>query len=120
MSQPNTHAYAGRSHSLWYCDAQVESRYQWYETAFMDSPLMTRSASPQIDPYALAPGTNAGEALARVMGVRQVGYRFTPLVPGDQDEFIARWAEWFAMAAARTLQHPSQLPEHPPEGSYRR
>lgn len=28
-------SFAGRTHSLWYCDAQVEGRYAWYETAYM-------------------------------------------------------------------------------------
>jgi len=118
MSQPNTLAYAGRSHSLWYCDALEAGRYQWFETAFMNSPFIGQN--PQVNPFALSPGTQAGEALSRVMGTGQVAYPFTPLVPGDLDEFIGRWAEWFARAAARALQHPSLLPESSPEGSYRR
>ena len=31
--------YRGRSHSLWYCDAQEAGRFRWYETAFWRSPL---------------------------------------------------------------------------------
>jgi hypothetical protein len=31
----NSHGYGGRSHSLWYCDAQEAGRFQWFETAFM-------------------------------------------------------------------------------------
>ena len=29
------YGYTGRSHSLWYCDAQHEGGFRWYETAFM-------------------------------------------------------------------------------------
>lgn len=118
MQQANTETYAGRSHSLWYCDAQEEGRFQWYETAFMDSPFLAQRS--QLHPYALPPGEVAGEALSRVMGTGQLAHPFTPLVSGDLDEFIGRWAEWFAMAAARTMQHPALLPEGSPDGSYRR
>ncbi|MFF8639106.1 hypothetical protein ACF052_33530 [Streptomyces pilosus] len=39
----NYHGYEGRSHSLWYADAQTKNQYQWFETAFMDTPLRATS-----------------------------------------------------------------------------
>src|SRR5262249_44698239 len=45
------YSYEGRSHSLWFCDAQEAGKYQWFETAFMLSPLMA-STSPVV-PFAL-------------------------------------------------------------------
>jgi eukaryotic-like serine/threonine-protein kinase len=38
------YGYEGRSHSLWYCDAQEAGRYQWFETAFMLSPFTAKMA----------------------------------------------------------------------------
>ena len=29
--------YRGRSHSLWYCDAQEQGVFRWFETAFMET-----------------------------------------------------------------------------------
>ena len=61
--------YAGRSHSLWgLCDAQETGRYQWFETAFMISPLIPRMSEE--DPFALNPGGDAAQAVGRVTGSR--------------------------------------------------
>jgi hypothetical protein len=49
----NYHGYEGRSHSLWYADAQTEDQYQWFETAFMDTPL--RPIARTMEPFALDP-----------------------------------------------------------------
>ncbi len=46
--------YEGRSHSLCFCDAQVESEYAWDETAFMVMALIPRRGRQ--DPFALDPG----------------------------------------------------------------
>ncbi|MFD3585838.1 hypothetical protein [Streptomyces sp. NPDC058683] len=43
-----------------------------------------------------------------------------PLVIGDLDEFINRWADWLAQAATGRLTHPSRMPERNPQGSWRR
>ncbi|WP_425154883.1 serine/threonine-protein kinase [Candidatus Palauibacter sp.] len=53
--------YEGRSHSLWYCDAQQAEQYGWFETAFMDHPI--RRIHSSMAPFALQPGRRAGEAL---------------------------------------------------------
>ncbi|MPY58650.1 hypothetical protein FNH08_16210 [Streptomyces spongiae] len=48
-----------------------------------------------------------------------VAWPFTPLVLGDLDEFIERWAAWLAPAANGRLAHPSHMPERNPRGSWR-
>ena len=114
---PDRHAYAGRAHSLLYCDAQKEGVYRWFETAFMVSPLMsTRTA---MDPVALPPGEFAGKALSRTLAEWQVAWPFTPIDQGQETEFIERWLGSFGQAAEGQLSHPSSMPELPPGGTYR-
>lgn len=60
------YGYEGRSHSLWYCDAQAPNAFRWFETAFMISPLLPRRGLR--DPFALIPGEEAGEALSPGIG----------------------------------------------------
>lgn len=110
--------YSGRSHSLWYCDATVAGDYAWYETAFMLNPL-TRKVSTE-DPFALAPGPEAGRALSPVIAEYQVAWPFTRLGVDDLAEFIDRWASWLAAAYQGNFNHPHQMPERQPEGSWRR
>ena len=57
--------YKGRSHSLWYCDAQEAGVFRWFETAFMLSGLIVRSVA--INPFALKPDPVAYNALERGM-----------------------------------------------------
>jgi serine/threonine-protein kinase len=113
---PDQTGYEGRAHSLWYCDAVIESQYAWYETAFTTSGFS--SATSPLDPFATAP-TQAWEALGHVMGRSQVAWPFTRLDPGDIDDFIDRWTGWFADAAQGTLQHPLMMPERNARGSWR-
>lgn len=111
------YGYEGRSHSLWYCDAQEAGGYQWYETAFMLSPFIggTRSVAP----FALDPRREAAMALGPGIMEYQVAWPFTVVSVGDLDEFISRWAGWFADAAQGQLHHPSHMPERQPRGSWR-
>ncbi|MQS17647.1 serine/threonine protein kinase [Streptomyces kaniharaensis] len=113
----NRMGYEGRSHSLWYADAQVAERYQWFETAFMASPL--RSVMPAMDPFALNPHHESLGAVSPGMAMNQVAWPFTPLVIGDLDEFIDRWTNWLAQAATGQLGHPSTMPERSPHGTWR-
>ena len=53
--------YEGRSHSLWFCDAETAGEHAWYETAFMVSALIPRRGRQ--NPFALAPGEAAAKAL---------------------------------------------------------
>ncbi len=113
------HGYTGRSHSLWFCDAHDEGRYQWFETAFMELSLGSGRARSEA-PFALEPGHASAKALWRGMAEFQVAWPFTPLDSGDLDEFLDRWADWFARAALGRLEYPSHLPERPTEGTWRR
>jgi len=111
------YGYEGRSHSLWYCDAQEAGRYQWFETAFMLSPFTARMARQ--NPFSLDPGEDAASAARAGMAHIQVAWPFTALIPGDLDEFIARWAGWLADAAQGQLHQPSSMPERDARGSWR-
>ncbi|WP_405466720.1 serine/threonine protein kinase [Streptomyces jietaisiensis] len=114
----NYRGYEGRSHSLWYADAQIEDQYQWFETAFMDTPL--RPTARTMEPFALGPHHEARGAVGPGTMMHQVAWPFIPLVIGDLDEFISRWADWLAQAATGQLTHPNRMPERDPQGSWRR
>ena len=116
--KPDSHGFEGRSHSLWYCDAQEAGVFRWYETAFMIMPLIPRRG--RIDPFALGPGQSSYEALSPVMGEYQVAWPFAPIDQGDEGDFIERWLGWFAEAAQGLLRHPSSMPERDPNGTWRR
>ncbi|MEV7004203.1 serine/threonine-protein kinase [Streptomyces sp. NPDC093982] len=111
------HPYEGRSHSLWYADARAEGQYQWFETAF-HTPL--RPSAGTIAPFALDPHHESRAAVSRGMEMHEVAWPFNPLVVGDLDELINRWADWLAQAATGRLTHPSHMPERNPHGSWRR
>ena len=109
--------YSGRSHSLWYCDAQQPGEYRWYETAFM----RILGSAMNVEPFQLAPtDPNAHFALTPVTHTYQVAWPFTPFDQGDEPQFVARWMGWFAAGAQGQLQRPSPMPESPPQGSWRR
>lgn len=110
--------YEGRAHSFWFGDIQDEGAFAWYETAFMHTPLGSRGST--IDPFACDPGENAAKAVWNGMAEYQVAWPFTRLEPENLDEFIERWAGWFAAASSGQLGHPSRMPEHSPQGSWRR
>jgi eukaryotic-like serine/threonine-protein kinase len=114
---PDYYEYEGRGHSLWFADVKVAGNYAWYETAFMISPLMGRQGRQ--DPFALDPGEEAARAIGRGMADLQVAWPFTPLIVGELDEWVDRWAGWFADAADGKLSHPGSLPERSPQGSWR-
>lgn len=123
--------YKGRSHSLWFCDAKEAGQYQWYETAFMLSPLIdpiNLSIYIAVEggiqrgyraPFSLDPGQESALALSAGMDRVQVAWPFTVVNIGESDEFIDRWAGWLANGAQNRLQHPSELPERPTQGSWR-
>jgi len=67
----------------------------------------------------LNPGEDSAKAVGTGMAEIQVAWPFTPLVVGDLDEFISRWAGWFADAAQGQLNRPSTMPERDPRGSWR-
>ncbi|MFE6509021.1 hypothetical protein ACFVDI_09155 [Nocardioides sp. NPDC057767] len=106
---------AGRSHSLWYCDAQERGSYQWFETAFMASAF---GQQPKVVPFSLDPA-EAGVAFSNVIGTVQLAWPLEQLDRDDPDAFIDRWIGWFADAANGEWQQPSLLPERPVKRSWR-
>jgi hypothetical protein len=102
---------------VWFCDAETAGEYAWYETALMVSPLIPRRGRQ--NPFALAPGEAAAKALWTGMAEYQVAWPFTRLSLEALDEFIDRWAGWFADAAAGRLTHPSTMPERQAHGTWR-
>lgn len=110
--------YEGRSHSLWFGDIQEAGQFGWYETSFMLMALSRQRST--VDPFSLDPGTEAAKAVWNGMAEYQVAWPFTKLEPDNLEEFIERWAGWFAAAASGQLSHPSSMPEGSPRGSWRR
>ena len=119
QTQRPSSGYRGRSHSLWYCDAQEKDAFRWYETAFMRSPLVGRSSS--VNPFALAPNESGAQvSLSRAMGTVQLAWPFTPFDQDGREEFIEQWIGWFVDAAQGNLRSPSLMPERNPDNSWRR
>jgi len=114
----DAYGYEGRSHSLWYGDVQQAGQFDWFETAFMISPLIPRQSRQA--PFSLEPGPESATAVGPGMGEFQLAWPFTRLVVGELDDIIDRWAAWFAEAAEGRLRHPSTMPEIQPDGSWRR
>lgn len=114
--QSNTFGYRGRSHSLWYCDAEVQGAYAWYELAFMDSPF---ASQPDVVPYAAEPWSGS-VAFSNVMGTKQLAWPLEKLDRADLEEFVDRWIGWFGAAANRELQRPNRLPERDVPSNWRR
>jgi eukaryotic-like serine/threonine-protein kinase len=108
----------GRSHSLWFGDVIAPDNYGWFEAAFMYSPFVQQRGRQ--NPFALDPGEEAAKALWSGMAEFQLAWPFTPLVVGELDDLINRWASWFAEAAEGRLGHPSSMPERSTQGSWRR
>lgn len=110
--------YEGRSHSLWFGDIQQAGQFGWYETSFMLMGLSGRRST--VDPFSLDPGAEAAKAVWNGMAEYQLAWPFTKLEPENLDEFVERWADWFAAAASGHLSHPSSMPERSPQDSWRR
>ena len=110
--------YTGRSHSLWYCDAQKPDVFRWYETAFMQ---ISRRPDRSVAPFYMSPGArDVVLALSSAMHTYQVAWPFVPIDQGDEELFIERWILRFAEAAQGQLRYPSSMPELDPGGSWRR
>lgn len=109
--------WAGRSHSLWYADAKEAGVFGWFELAFIDTVGMGRSRP--VEPFACTP-YESEYALKNVMGMMQLAWPVTEVDRVEPNEFVDRWLDWFADAAARKLQQPWQKPEKQCEGTWRR
>ena len=71
-------------------------------------------------PFRLDPGPDAASAVGPGLNEFSVAWPFTLLIAGELEEFIDRWAEWFADAAQGRLAYPSNMPEREPKESWRR
>jgi eukaryotic-like serine/threonine-protein kinase len=102
----SSRGYVGRSHSLWYCDAEEEGRFGWYELAFMQ----TLGGPAGFTPFSLSPDQGAA-AIAPGMATVQLARNLRRLLPGQLDEFVEMWGGLMAAAAQGPLTHPNSLPE---------
>ncbi len=116
--EPDSDGYEGRSHALWFCDAQEAGVFRWYETAFMVNPTVSRKDMSMV-PFSLEPGRKACDALSSGIAHDQVAWPFTPIDRGEEESFIERWIEWFAKAALEQLRKPTEMPERDVKGSWR-
>jgi serine/threonine protein kinase len=113
----NHYGYEGRSHSLWFSDAESLGRYQWYELAFMVAPMVPKLTAIRL--FGLNPGKDAAKALWNGSAETQLAWPLTPVTIGDLDDFIDRWMGWFADAADGRLNIPSTMPERPTPRNWR-
>ena len=111
----NQHGYIGRSHSLWYCDAQEKGVFRWYETAFFNWLSTNR-----VEPFALFPTDQDAVQALTVTHTCQVARAFIPIDQGEEEDFVEKWLTWFGAAAKGELHRPSGMPESSPQGSWRR
>ncbi|MFE2412369.1 serine/threonine-protein kinase [Kitasatospora sp. NPDC059408] len=116
---PSRSGYQGRSHSLWFCDAQTAEQYGWFETAFRESSFGGQRQPRPTAPFALPPDADARAAMNSGMHATQLAWPFTRLEPADLDDFISRWADWLARAADGQLAFPPSMPERHTQGSHR-
>lgn len=114
---PNRYEYEGRGHSLWYCDAEEEGVFHWYETAYMFTPLTNKRGRQ--NPFSLSPGEESGKALSRALTEYQVAWPFIRIEVGNEHEFLDRWMTWFAQGAVNQLSHPSSMPESNTHATWR-
>lgn len=105
--------YPGRSHSLWYCDALHEGRFEWFELAFMDWRNHQRMV-----PYAAQP-KEISIAFEVMFGSTQLAWPLEQLDRADPQEFVDRWIGWFAEASDSKLFRPSTMPEKPVKRNWR-
>ena len=107
----------GRSHSLWFCNAQNPSVFRWYEVAFWSK---RQFAHWGIQPFALPPDKeDAKFALSRALHTCQVARPFTAIDQGNTEIFVEQWIDRFAKAAQGELYKPHIMPEGNPYGSWR-
>ena len=100
----DSRGYTGRSHSLWYCDAQGKGVFRWYETAFW-APW---NGSDRVLPFALPPDEqNAQLALSGAMHTHQVAWPFTPIDQGEGG-YLYRAMDPVAWSSS---QRPATLPQ---------
>lgn len=141
--------YSGRAHSLWFCDAQTEGQYGWYEVAFSFDQAFDSMGDPSLGyngyfwvkststgriytppghylPIAAMPDSAArlseltsGVVTGLMYGKFKIAWPFTFLAPGEADQVLDRWVTWFADASQGKLRRPSATSTPAPGGSWR-
>lgn len=107
---------AGRSHSLWYCDAHAEGEYSWFETGFCSEGREVVGVTP----YSQSPDNSAARrAFYPEMGTEYVAVPLTPISSSTVQQFLEKWIGWFVDAADDTLAFRADLPHGPSERTWR-
>ncbi len=88
---------SGMGHSLWYCDAEQQGSYRWYEIGFQLSPLSGRAT--YVHPLPLNPGEDAFFALSKTMHSYDCFWNPLPVDMGNEEQFFERWISWLAAYA---------------------
>jgi len=107
--------YIGRSHSLWFADAEEEGQFSWYEIGFMEWGAAV--ARPAVEPYALTGWEAPPVAFQNVMGTTGIDW-LEQIDLSDASNFVDRWLLYFGQAASGQLRRPWPMPEN--RGTWRR
>jgi serine/threonine-protein kinase len=105
----DSYDYEGRLHSLWYCDAEQDGAYRWYELGFMYG-VFQRQQFVHF-PAAMDPSPDTGHSIGRGMGTIELARPLAAIDQGEQEAFVERWLGWLAQAVAGQLRRPSSMPE---------
>lgn len=105
--------FSGRSHSLWYSNWVVPSKFEWHEVAFYDANVEISAKSygasagfhqKMYNPQALSLAELGAISQTDPEGARlKVAWPPTQLSPYDLSLFLNRWVRWFALSAAGSL-----------------
>lgn len=109
--------YTGRSHSLWFCDAQEAGVFRWFETAFIRN---FGGNVTTLEPFAMSPGARDAALALSAFHTHQVAWPFTHIDQGNEESFIERWIDWFAEAAQGQAGKLRVMPQGSLAGSWRR
>lgn len=117
LADADRYGHEGRSHSLWYCDAETEGDFGWFELAFVHNVMTNRRSA--ISPMALNAGHEAANALAPMMASYQMGWPVVKLDSESLPDFVNRWGGWFGDASVNGARMPTRSPERDVARSWR-
>jgi len=101
--------YAGRSHSVWYCDAQEKGAYRWFELAFW--PGAFSRGRGDLTPYSLDPGRLSSRAFSRTIGTEALARKVRGCDSEDFPLFVEFWTKKLVDAVQGNLMSPTTMPE---------